>query len=113
MKRCCARLYAIGFGVLERRPVRRFFAKPADVFFHDLFERNTFELFRTLMTGDGHGLLLIVRVGGNLFEAPRDVMPRQRVRPEVAGPMTGSGGAPSSRCRYGQNCVYWIIRLRG
>jgi len=26
-------------------------------------------------------------------------MPRQRVRPEVAGPMTGSGGAPSKRKR--------------
>ena len=37
-------------------------------------------------------------------------MPRQRVRPEVAGPMTGSGGASSSRREVG---VYWIIRFRG
>jgi hypothetical protein len=43
-------------------------------------------------------------------------MPRQRVRPEVAGPMTGSGGAPSnhgSRIKYSGVGGYWIIRLRG
>ncbi|MGB7253992.1 MAG: hypothetical protein WBC94_10330, partial [Xanthobacteraceae bacterium] len=38
------------------------------------------------------------------------VMLRQRVRPEVAGPMTSSGGASSIRRGDG---IYWIVRLRG
>jgi hypothetical protein len=37
-------------------------------------------------------------------------MLRQRVRPEVAGPMTGSVEASSNRFALGE---YWIIRLRG
>ena len=37
-------------------------------------------------------------------------MVRQRVRPDVAGPMTSSGGPSSKRRRGGE---YWITRIRG
>ena len=43
-------------------------------------------------------------------EASMPVMLRQRVRPEVAGPMTSSGGASSIHCGDGE---YGIVRLRG
>src|ERR1700688_5046734 len=56
-------LIAFDLGVLERGPVRLLVLEAADIFFHDLFERNTFEFLRARMTGDGHGLLLNVRVG--------------------------------------------------
>src|ERR1700720_31454 len=70
-------LVAFDLGVLEGGPVRLLVLEAADVFFHDVFERNTFEFFRARVTGDGHGLLLLKwGVGGNLFEAPNDVMPR-------------------------------------
>jgi hypothetical protein len=44
------------------------------------------------------------------------VMLCQRVRPEVAGPMTGSSRASSKHHRLGMNATlgaYWIIRMRG
>ena len=42
-------------------------------------------------------------------------MLRQRIRPEVAGPMTGAGGASSilGIRSYRAFNDYWIIRLRG
>jgi hypothetical protein len=78
-------LVAFDLGILEGGPVRLLVLEAADVFLHDVFKRNTFKFLRTRMTGDGHGLLLLKwGVGGNLFEAPNNVMPR-------------AGGAPSSR----------------
>jgi hypothetical protein len=50
-------LVAFDLGVLERRPVARLVAEAADVFVHDLFDRNAFEFLRSRMPC-GHGRLL-------------------------------------------------------
>ena len=42
-------LEALDLGVLERRPIRLFVFEAADIFFHDLFERNALELLGTRM----------------------------------------------------------------
>src|ERR1700682_1610787 len=54
-------LITFNLGVLEGGPVRLLVLEAADVFFHDVFERDTFKFLRARMTGDGHGSLLLVR----------------------------------------------------
>ena len=51
-------LVAFDLGVLERGPIRLLLFEAADIFFHDLFDRNALKLFRARMAGDAHGLLL-------------------------------------------------------
>ena len=47
-------LEAFDLGVLESGPVRLLVFEPADIFLHDLFERNAFELLGARMSGDTH-----------------------------------------------------------
>src|SRR5215510_9531149 len=48
-------LVTLDLGVLEGRPVGLLLAKAPDMFCHDIFDRNAFELGRTRMSCDAHG----------------------------------------------------------
>src|SRR5271155_4031579 len=48
-------LVAFDLGIGERRPIRLLVPEATDIFLHDLFERNAFELFGTRMPCDAHG----------------------------------------------------------
>ncbi len=50
----------LDFGILERRPVRLLVFEAADIFFHDLFERNALELFRARMPCSTHERILLL-----------------------------------------------------
>src|SRR5580704_17875292 len=97
-------LVAVDLGVLEGGPVRLLVLEAADVFFHDVFERNTFEFFRARMTGDGHGLLLNVRVEPESIPSTgRCHAPRRRItcaRPAPAAtPATATAADRAARRR--------------
>src|SRR5262249_9516615 len=49
-------LVALDLGVLERRPIRLLLFEAADVFLHDLFDRNADELSRARMPCNAHGV---------------------------------------------------------
>jgi hypothetical protein len=49
-------LEAFDFGVLECGPIRLLLLEAADVFFHDVFDRNALKLLGARMAGDGHDL---------------------------------------------------------
>ena len=53
-------LVALDLGVGERGPIGLLVAEAADIFLHDLFDRNALELLRARMAGDAHDVLLSI-----------------------------------------------------